>query len=48
MWRSEDNLAKSVLSSYHAGPGAGTQVVRLGGVCFNIQSVLSCALSDAF
>lgn len=47
MWRSEDNLEKSVLSTCHVGPGTGTQVIRLGGVCLKIQSMPFCAVSDA-
>lgn len=35
MWKSEDNLYKSDLSSYHVDPWEWTQVLRLNGKCIN-------------
>lgn len=41
-----DNLKKSVLSFHHAGPGDGTQVIRLVGRCLHLLSHLSRPLSS--
>lgn len=36
MWRTDDNLQGSVLSFHPVGPRERTQVLRLGGTCWNI------------
>lgn len=53
VWRSEDSLWESVLSSHHGGPADWTLVIRLRGKCHlshltGLESFLNPSLSPSF